>query len=717
MSKKTNNKTASGGRTKKSDLVNKIIGIFSNNQQKTYNYRQIAAALGLKTQAQKQTASDALQDLTDQEMLIEIARGKYKFNSRGGIVTGVIDRKKTGKTFLLPDDGGMPVFIAERNINRAVNNDRVKVLIFGHRKGTPPEGEVLEILKRDKDTYVGTLEVSDSYAFLQVDNKILLHDIFIPKEKLKGGKDGQKAVVKIIEWSSKTKGPIGEVIDVLGDTGNNNAEMHAILAEFGLPYKYPEEPAAYAENLTAGITDEEIAKRIDFRGIPTFTIDPKDAKDFDDAISVRKLPNGNWEIGVHIADVTHYVRQGDIIDKEGFKRGTSVYLVDRTVPMLPEKISNELCSLRPDEDKLAYSVIFEMNEQAEVANYKISHTVIRSVRRFTYEEAQEILETGNGDLKDELLAVNALAKKLRAKRFRNGAIAFEREEVRFEIDENGKPLSVYFKTAQDSNNLIEELMLLANCSVAAHIGKVPKGQKAKTFVYRVHDLPNAEKLERFSAFIQRFGLHFKTTGKHSEISSSINSLLDEVKGRNEQNLIETLAVRSMAKASYSTQNIGHYGLAVDYYTHFTSPIRRYPDMMVHRLLNRYDMPGKGSADEHTTEEMCDQCSKMEQTAANAERASIKYKQVEFMQDKIGQVFDGVISGVNEWGIYVEIIANKCEGMIAIRDLAGDFYSFDESGYCLVGRRTHKRYSLGDEITIKVSKANLTKRYLDFVLAE
>ncbi len=717
MSKRADKKQKTlSGKLSKSALINKIVGIFTNAPQKTFNYKQISAALGLTKQAQKQMASDVLNDLTQQEMLIQIERGKFKLNSRGGIVIGVIDRKKTGKTFLLPEDGGLPIFIAERNMNRAVNNDRVKVFIYGHRKGTQPEGEVLEILKRANDTFVGTLEVSDYYAFLQVDNKILLSDIFIPKDKLGGGENGQKAVVKIVDWNSKTKNPVGEVIDILGDTGNNNAEMHAILAEFGLPYKYPEELTVLASTMTAGITEEEIARRIDCRGIPTCTIDPKDAKDFDDALSIRKLPNGNWEVGVHIADVTHYVLPNDAIDKEGFKRATSVYLVDRTVPMLPEKISNELCSLRPDEDKLAYSVLFEMNEQAEVVHYKISRTVIRSIRRFTYEEAQEVLETGNGDLKDELLTLNALAKTLRSNRFKDGAIAFEREEVRFEIDENGKPLSVYFKTAQDSNNLIEEFMLLANRTVAAHIGKVPKNKKAKTFVYRVHDLPNPEKLERFSAFIKRFGLHFKTTGKNAEISSSINQLLDEVRGRNEQNLIETLAIRSMAKATYSTQNIGHYGLAFDYYTHFTSPIRRYPDMMVHRLLNLYDVQQQRSVDAHITEEMCDHCSKMEQTAANAERASIKYKQVEFMKDKVGQVFDGVISGVNEWGIYVEIIANKCEGMIPIRDLDDDFYYFDENGYCLIGRRTHKRYNLGDEITIKVAKANLTKRYLDFVIA-
>lgn len=714
MAKKRKPKTGGSTRLRKSELVRRIINIFNDNSEKTYNYKQISSELDIKSESQRVFINQLLYELLDEDFLVEISRGKFKVNSRGGFITGLIDRQGV-KTFLLPDDGGEPVFIPERKTNHALLNDKVKVFLYARRKGQNPEGEVVEIIKRAKDTFVGILEVSDNFAFLLSDNKVMTNDIFIPKAKLKGAKNGQKVVVRLLEWEPNMKNPVGEVIDVLGNKGDNTTEMHAILAEFGLPYKYPEDVERAANEIDAGITPEEIAKRTDMRKVPTFTIDPRDAKDFDDALSLRKLDNGLWEVGVHIADVTHYVQPGSIIENEARQRATSVYLVDRTIPMLPEHLSNGICSLRPNEEKLTYSVIFHMNDIAEVKHYEIAKTVICSDRRFTYEEAQQVIETGEGDFKDEILTLDRLAKILRNNRFAKGAIAFDRVEVRFEIDEKGKPTSVYFKEQKDANKLIEEFMLLANKTTATHIGKPGRGLKAKTFVYRVHDVPNPDKLQNFSQFIKRFGYNLKISGKNTAVSGAINHLLDEVQGRKEQNLIETLAIRSMAKAAYSTDNLGHYGLAFDYYTHFTSPIRRYPDMMVHRLLERYMTGGRG-VNQQEYEELCQHSSDMEQLAANAERASIKYKQVEFMSAYLGETFDGVISGVTEWGIYVELLANKCEGMIPIRDLDDDYYSFDDKNYCLEGRRYHKKYQLGDAVSVKVAKANLDKKQLDFVLA-
>ena len=696
----------------KKKLKNSIVTILYGDPGKTVNYKQLSTWLGVRDMETRKLVNVVLQELHDDGYLDQVARGKYKLKAKSGTVVGIVDLQSQGFAYVNSDEVERPVLVSSRNLNHAMAGDKVSVRLFASRKKHDLEGEILEILERAKSVFVGTLQISRNFAFLIPAGKVGF-DIFIPIDKLKGAKNGQKAVAAITEWPVNSRSPIGEIKDVLGDVGNNDTEMHAILAEFELPYKFPKNVDKVAEKIPLEIPEEEIKKRRDVRDITTFTIDPADAKDFDDALSLQKLKNGNWEVGVHIADVTHYVTPNSIIEDEAQSRATSVYLVDRVVPMLPERLSNGVCSLRPNEDKLCFSAIFELTDEADLAKEWFGKTVIHSNRRFTYEEAQQVIETGEGDFSTEMLTLNKLAGKLRDNRFKNGSIAFERVEIKFEIDDKGKPLSVYFKEAKDSNKLIEEFMLLANKRVAEFVGKTGENKTSKTFVYRIHDKPDPDKLANFNTFIQRFGYGIQLTTSRA-ISSSLNTLLDKVKGRKEQNLVETLAIRTMAKAAYSTRNIGHYGLSFEYYSHFTSPIRRYPDMMVHRLLEKY-LAGGRSANEQKYEDLCKHSSDMETKAANAERASIKYKQVEFMQDHIGKIYPGVISGVTDFGIFVEL-ENKIEGMIPIRELDDDFYIFDEKNYMLAGRHSHKTYQLGDQVTVKIWRTNLEKKQLDFQLA-
>ena len=708
-----------GKRLSKREVADAIQALFGAHPNETYSLKQVFKALHLDTHPAKMLAVDVLDEMAWDDYLSQTPEKGYRLNLKTQVQEGTFIRKANGKNSFLPDDGGKPIFVSERNSMFAMGGDRVRVALMARRQNHIKEAIVTDILERKRDQAVGILQVEKDFAFLNAEGNTFAQDILIPKKKLKGGKTGQKAVVRITQWPSKeSKNLIGEVIDVLGEQGDNTVEMHAILAQYQLPYKYPKKVEDAANKISAEISQEEIDKREDFRDVLTFTIDPKDAKDFDDALSIRLKEEGGrlYEVGVHIADVSHYVTEGSVIDREAEQRATSVYLVDRTIPMLPERLCNYICSLRPDEEKLCYSVVFVLDEDANIKSWHLAHTVIKSNRRYAYEEVQEMLEGKDGDYAQELRILDKMAKALRERRFKSGAVKFDREELHFDIDQDGHPTRCYFKKSTDATQLIEEFMLLANRTVAEFIGRVPKDKKAKTFVYRIHDQPDPQKLESLRAALAPFGYKVKTSGTRGAISKSLNKMMETAQGQREQKLVETLALRSMMKAKYSTHNIGHYGLAFDYYTHFTSPIRRYPDTMVHRLLTRYQEGGRSANQDHY-EELCEHSSEMEQTAANAERDSIKYKMVEFMADKVGLEFDAHISGVQSYGIYCEIDENHCEGLVGMHDLDGDYYEFDERNYQLVGRRHHKKYQLGDALRIKVARANVEKRQLDFILAE
>ena len=705
------------GRLNKNAVVEMLVEMFNRNEGKKLSPKEIFKELGLTTTSARTLCVQILDDMVFDGYLVEPEFRRYRLANNVSTLVGTFSRNKDGYNEFYPEDGSDPVLISERNSAHALTDDIVRVALFARRRGRGREGEVLEIIKRTHDTFVGELHVEKHYAFLITESRIMPNDIFIPKDLLKGGKNGEKAVVKLLEWPLDSKNPVGKVLDILGKSGDNDTEMNAILAEYGLPYNYPIAVEQAAAQLPSDITAEEIASRRDFRDTTTFTIDPVDAKDFDDALSIRSAGEGLWEIGVHIADVSHYVTEGSIIDKEAFKRATSIYLVDRTIPMLPEHLCNFLCSLRPNEEKLTYSVVFTMNEKAEVKKYEIIRGVIKSDRRFSYEEAQEIIEKGEGEYSEEIKTLNMLAQKMRAKRFQSGAIDFQQAQVHFRLDEKGKPLSVYFSESNESHQLIEEFMLLANRTVAERIGRKTPGNTPKTFVYRIHDQPNPEKLSMLSKFVTKLGYKMKSTQGRSTSANALNSLLKEVHGSKEQNVIEQISLRTMQKARYSTGNIGHYGLAFTYYTHFTSPIRRYPDLLVHRLLTRYLTQGARTVSQSKYEDLCEHCSAQEQVAANAERASIKYKQVEFMSEHIGEEFDAVISGVTEWGFYAEINDNKCEGMIPMRTLEDDYYEFDDANYCIIGRRHKRKFTIGDAVRIRIVRANLDRKQLDFELVD
>jgi len=724
-----------GKRLTKKQLSEKLEGLFSTQPDKTLVFKEIFRTLHLDTHPLKMLAIDIMEEMAWDDFLTKVSDNSYRLNTKGQVQEGTFQRKPNGKNSFVPDDGSTPIFVAERNSMWALTGDRVKASLMARRKRHMREAQVIEILQRAKDTFVGKLcDDRDIMCFVTQENT-LPASIIIPRRRLKGGKDGDKAVVRIKQWpDAEHRNMIGEVVDVLGPSGNNDVEMNTILAQYGLPYVYPKAVEEAAAKISGDITPDDLSGREDFRETFTCTIDPRDAKDFDDALSIKPVGPGLWEVGVHIADVSHYVKEGSIIDKEAQRRATSIYLVDRTIPMLPEHLCNYVCSLRPDEDKLCYSVIFHLDNEAAVKHYRIVHTVIRSNRRYAYEEVQQLLEdngvkdgTGQpapppgkngyiGDNAEQLITLDRLAKALRKARFANGSVKFDREEMRFDIDEKGRPVGCYYKKSKDANKLIEEFMLLANKTVAESVGRVKKGVKPKTLPYRVHDNPDPQKLETLREFVVKFGYKVKTGGTKGATARSLNKLMDDCTGKKEQNLIQIVALRAMMKAKYTIHNIGHFGLAFDYYTHFTSPIRRYPDTMVHRLLTRYQQGGRSGNKEHY-EELCKHSSEMEQVASNAERDSIKYKMVEFMSDKIGNTYDAHISGIQSYGIYCEIDENHCEGLVPMRDLNDDYYDFDERNYQLVGRRRHHRYQLGDAIRIKVAGTNLEKKQIDLTLAD
>jgi ribonuclease R len=697
-------------------LTQMVLDIFEQNGNTPLNYKQVSAKLNIRDPEDRETIFDILKEEAKKSVLKELTPGKFQLLELKTFIEGRVDLTNDGSAFIVTDDEfESDIFVAPRKLRNALNGDRVKVYVYAKSRGKNKEGEVIEILHRAKMEFTGIVKLSERFAFFIPDDRKMMHDIFIPMSELNGAKNGIKAVAEITDWPVDAKNPIGRIKHILGKQGENDTEMNAILAEFGFPLSFPADVEHDAEEIPDIITAEEIARRRDFRNVITFTIDPFDAKDFDDALSFRKLDNGNYEVGVHIADVSHYIKPDSALDKEAEDRGTSVYLVDRVIPMLPERLSNGLCSLRPKEDKLCFAAVFEMDAEAHVINEWFGKTVIHSDRRFTYEEVQEVIENKTGDFEEEIATLNALAYKLRERKFKNGAISFETTEVKFKLDDSGKPVGVYVKERKDAHKLIEDFMLLANRKVAEFVSKMGKGKHKYTFVYRVHDSPKPESLANFAQFAARFGYKINTKSD-KETAKSLNYLMDDVEGKKEQNVLTQLAIRSMAKAIYTTKGTSHYGLAFDHYTHFTSPIRRYPDVMVHRLLFHYLNGGQSANAEHY-EKLCQHSSQMEKKAADAERASVKYKQAEYLKDQVGSVYSGVISGVTEWGMYVEIIENKCEGMIRLRDISDDFYTLDEKNYAIIGQRKKKVYQLGDEVKIKVKNVDLTKKQIDFSLIQ